>query len=125
MSMTAMNYISNLMASLSIPYAFMEWKEKPPEDRYFVGEPSEVEMITMEEDGRQDSTLILRGFTFGDWQTLLQDADTIRRHLPITAILPDGTGIAVFYSNARFVPTGDARLKSIKINLELKEWKVN
>ena len=30
MTTETMKYINNLMDSLSIPYAFMEWKSKPP-----------------------------------------------------------------------------------------------
>lgn len=124
MSIAALKYVSDLLESLSIPYAFMEWKEKPPEDRYFVGEYIEDTMVTREEDGRQDSTFILRGFTRGDWLLLEQDKETIERNAMKTAILPDGTGIAVFYDGASVVPTGDAELKSIKINLNIQEWKV-
>ena len=113
------------MDGLSIPYDFMEWKGKPPDDRYHVGESNEVTMTTMEEDGHQDSTFILRGFTRRDWKLLMDDAQTIKKNLPRTAILPDGTGIAVFYAGSTPVPTGDAELKSIKINLDIKEWSVN
>lgn len=118
-------YINSLMESLAIPYAFMEWKSKPPDDRYYVGEASELAMTTMEEDGRQDTTLYLRGFTRGEWSALSRDAENIRKSLPHTAILEDGSGIAVFYGGASFVPTGDAEIKSIKINLDIKEWRVN
>lgn len=125
MNEAAMKFISDMMDSLSIPYAFMEWKAKPPEDRYFVGEPLEDVMTTMEEDGRQDTTFILRGFTRGDWSLLMRDADTIRKNINQTAILPDGTGIAVFYEGSRPVPTADNQLRSIKVNLKIKEWRVN
>jgi len=125
MSIDALNFISNLMQSLSIPYAFMEWKTKPPDDRYFVGEPLEVSMTKMEEDGHQDTTFILRGFTRSDWLLLMQDKEKIEKAIPTTAILPNGNGIAVFYDAATVVPTGVADLKSIKINLTIQEWRVN
>lgn len=125
MSEEALKFISDLMASLSIPYNFMEWKCKPPDDRYHVGEPNEVTMTTMEEDGRQDTTFILRSFTRKDWALLWKDVQTIKNNLPITAILPNGYGIAVFYAGSRAVPTADAELKSIKTNLDIKEWSVN
>lgn len=125
MSIAAMNYISDLMASLSIPYAFMEWKEKPPEDYYFVGEYTEVAMTLREENGRQDTTFFLRGFTRKDWMLLEEAKEKIEQNAAKTAILPNGNGIAVFYDAASVVPTGDAELKSIKINLTIQEWKVN
>lgn len=124
MTEAALKFVSDLMDRLSIPYAFMEWKSKPP-DRYHVGEPIGVAMTTMEEDGREDTAFFLRGFTRGEWSLLLNDAEKIKKNLPQTAILPDGTGIAVFYAGSQPVPTGYAQLKSIKINLDIKEWSVN
>ena len=128
MTQAGLRYISEFMDGLSIPYDFMEWKDKPPDDRYHVGEPMEVTMTTLEEDGRQDTNFILRGFSRlpkTAWLTLQQDAETIKKNLPRTAILPDGTGIAVFYAGSAPVYTGDAALKGIKINLDIKEWSVN
>lgn len=124
MTEAGLKYIAGFMDGLSIPYDFMEWKDKPPDDRYFVGETNELTMTRLEEDGQQDSTFILRGFTRKEWGLLLKDAETIRKNLPKTAILPDGTGIAVFYAGSAPVPTGDAELKSIKTNLDIKEWSV-
>jgi hypothetical protein len=124
MTQAGLKYIADFLDGLSITYDFMEWKDRPPDDRYFVGEPNEQTMTTLEEDGQQDSTLILRGFTRKAWNLLMHDADTIKANLPQTAILPDGTGIAVFYAGARPVPTGVDELKSIKINLDIKEWSV-
>lgn len=125
MSEKGLAYIAAFMDELAIPYDFMEWKAKPPDDRYFVGEASEMEMTRLEEDGQQDSTLILRGFTRGSWQTLLRDTEAIRRHLPITAMLEDGTGMAIFYGGTTPVPTADGEIKSVKTNLNIKEWRVN
>ena len=124
MTEAGLKFVSDLMDRLSIPYAFMEWKSKLPDDRYFVGEPLEVAMTTMEEDGREDTTFVLRGFTRQEWALLFRDAETIKNNLPQTAILPDGTGIAVFYAGSQPVPTGVAELKSIKTNLDIKEWSV-
>lgn len=124
MTEAAMKYMSDLMDSLSIPYDFVEWKTKPPDDRYFVGEPLEDIMTTLEEDGQQDITFILRGFTRVGYSLLMKDAQTIKENLPKTAILPDGTGIAVFYEGSRPVQTADNQLKSIKTNLKIKEWSV-
>lgn len=125
MTEAGLNYIREMMDGLSIPYAFMEWKSKPPEDRYHVGEPNDLTMTTMEEDGMEETNFILRGFTRSDWALLMRDAQTIKKNLPKTAILPDGTGIAVFYEGSRPVMTADNQLKSIKTNLKIKEWSVN
>lgn len=125
MSVAMLKYVSDMMDSLNIPYAYMQWNDHPPDNYYFVGEYAESAMVTREEDGRQDTTFILRGFTRGDWLALEQAKELIEKHCTKTAILPDGTGIAVFYESGMVVPTYDAELKSIKINLQIQEWKVN
>ncbi len=124
MSMTALKFVSDLMEMNGIPYAFGEWKEKPP-DRWWVGSYIEPETLTREENGRQDITFILRGYTRGGWMLLEQDKAKIEKHAPQTAVLPDGTGIAVFYAGADVVPSFDSEIVSMKINLEINEWSVN
>lgn len=125
MSIAGLSYVGDLLQSLSIPYRFMEWKSKPPDDYYFVGEYNEVPTLTREENGHSETTFILRGFTRGDWELLEQAREKIERNAAKTAILPDGTGMAVSYDTATVVPTGDSELKSMKINLTIQEWKVN
>lgn len=125
MTEAALAYISNLMDSLSISYAFMEWKEKPPEDYYFVGEVIEVPTMDRHENGHKEYTFILRGFTRKEWLLLERAKAKIEQAAASTTILPDGTGLAVFYSHGEHVPTGDMSLKGIKINLSVQEWRVN
>ena len=126
MSEAVLKFIAELMDSLSIPYDHDEWGDELP-DRYFVGEFIEDTMTTMEEDRKQDTTLILRGFTRLEKMILARDAQTIKKYLMDnpTHTLPDGTVVAVFYEGSRFIHTSDAELKSIKTNLKIKEWSVN
>ncbi len=119
-----MKYVSDMMDGLSLPYAFMRWTEKTIPDVYFVGEYNEIPSTTREENGRQDVTVILRGFTRGEWLLLEEAKEKIEKSCAKTVILSDGTGLAVFYDSAMPVPTGDADLKSIKINLTIQEWRV-
>lgn len=123
MSIAALQYVSDLMESIGIPYAFGEWKEKPP-DRYWVGSCIEAESLTKDEDGKQDMTVILQGYTEAGWLLLLQDKEKIEKHASQTAILPDGTGIAVSYEGGDIVPVGDSSIVSMKVNLQIQEWKV-
>lgn len=124
MSVGALNYISDSMAKLNIPYAFAEWKKSIP-DRYFVGEYQEVESLTKEEDGFQETSFILTGFTRGSWLSLEEDKEKIEKYFPQSIITQDGSCVAVYYENSFVVPTGDKELKKIQINLTIKEWKVN
>lgn len=125
MTIAALAYISDMMQSLSIPYAFPRWDSLPPDDYYFTGEYIESTSQTLEENGFQETTFILRGYTRQAWLLLEQAKAKIEATASKTAILSDGTGIAVSYDSGTIVPTGDAELKSIKINLNIKEWKVN
>lgn len=120
----ALEYVADLMESLSLPYSFMQWNTKPPDDFYFVGEYNETDMTTKEEDGRKETKIILRGFTRKTWMLLEQSKAKIEANATKTAILDDGTGIAVFYDSGTIVPTSDAEVKSIKINLTIQEWRV-
>ncbi len=125
MSISALGYIANLMKTIGIPYEFMRWNSGIPPDGYFVGEYIEVPSMTKEECGFQETTFILRGFTKSAWFVLEQAKEKIEKSIPKTAILEDGSGIAVFYESATVAPTNTADLKSIKINLKIQEWKVN
>lgn len=125
MSIEALAYMNNMMESLGIPYEFMRWNSGQPPDYYFVGEYIEVDSPYRYENGHTESTFILRGFTRGDWLLLEEAKAKIEKSAMKTAILPNGNGIAVFYDYGTPVPTNDAELKSIKINLTIQEWKVN
>ena len=125
MSEAAFAYVAQLMESMEIPYSFGMWNEEPPGGYYFTGDYMEEPSTTKEENGYQATTFILRGFTRKSWLLLEQAKAKIEKSIAKTAILPDGTGIAIFYGSAMPVPTGDAKLKSIKINLNIQEWKVN
>ena len=117
------------MESLGLAYSFMRFdvadgKEVP--DVYLVGEYQETE--PMDESGLQESTFLLTGFTRKEW-LLLEDAkeaisayfNKVGGH---TVIADNGSAVAVFYSNSLVVPTEDAELKRMQINLLVKEWSV-
>ena len=124
MSISALKFISEKLERLKIPYAFEEWTANEVPDPYFVGEYNEVESTEREENGYQETIFILTG-TGRKWLGLEQAKEIIENNITETAILPNGNGIAVFYSNSFPVPTGDAELKRIQINLTIKEWRVN
>lgn len=123
MSESALAFINQLIESLGLDYAFREWEEKMG-DSYWVGDYIEEPPTTYEESGHRKSTFILRGYTRQSWLTLEQGKAKIEKAVMKTAILEDGSGIAIFYDSANPVPTGDMELKSIKINLQIQEWRV-
>ena len=106
------------MSEMNINYAFMEYSSAP-EYPYFTGEYQESPPIS--EDGQQESTFILNGFSRTTWIELEESKQKIENYFNKisgkTAITSNGNGVAVFYSNALVIPTGDAELKRIQINL--------
>lgn len=125
MSEAALEYIKKLMGRIGIPYEFLRWNAEERPDPYFVGEYIENPSPYREENGQTLTTFILRGYTRGTWMGLEQAKAKIRSNVGKKVILDDGSGIAVFYDTASPVPTADADMKSIKINLNIKEWRVN
>ena len=127
MSKQVLKLVSNAMTFLGIEYDFVTYKKDPVIYPYFVGEYQETESVT--EDGLQETTFILTGFTRDSWLTLEEAKEKIENYFNrvsgYTVITDSGSGVAIFYADALIVPTGDAELKSIQINLSVKEWKVN
>ncbi len=118
--------VSDGMTACGLSYALMEWKGKPVYP-YFVGEYQETESMT--EDGKQECTFILSGFTRGSWSDLEMAKSKIEKYFNRisgkTVIADNGSAVAIFYANSLLIPTDDAQLKRIDINLTIKEWKVN
>lgn len=123
MSKAALKFIADELDELNINYEFGGWSTDPVPDPYFVGEYTEPESLTKEEDGYQEISFILTG-TSRQWILLEEAKAIIEKNISKTAILPNGNGIAVFYAGSLIIPTGDAELKRIQINLTIKEWSV-
>ena len=119
----ALGIANEEMNNIDVPYAFARWTS-PVGDRYWVGEYSETPADT--EDGYEESTLILTGTTKNSWAVLMQDRDKIKDHFPniygLRKITDEGA-VVIFYENSFPVPTGDANLKRIQVNLRIKAWK--
>jgi hypothetical protein len=119
----ALGIIKDELKNIGVPYEFMRWTSTV-EDRYWVGEYSEIPTDT--EDGYEEGTLILTGTTKGLWSVLIQDRVEIKDHFPNIYGLRktvDGGVVVIFYENSFPVPTGEADLKRIQINLRIKAWK--
>lgn len=111
------------LKNIDVPYAFMRWTS-PVEDRYWVGEYTETPTDT--EDGYEEGTLILTGTTKGLWSVLMDDRAKIKDHFPMIGGLrvPTDDGVVVIFYDGSFpVPTGEADLKRIQVNLQIKAWK--
>lgn len=130
MSKEVLNIIDNAMKSLGLEYGFCEYGGNSKGKivyPYWVGSYTETEPYT--EDGLQESTVMITGFSRGSWLDLENGKEKIEKHFNRVSgkvgITSSGNAVAIFYAGALIVPTGDAELKSIQINLSIKEWKVN
>ena len=127
MSKNLLKVVSAGMTELGIEYEFGEYTKKRIVYPYFVGEYTEQEPMT--EDGLQETTFLLTGFSRDKWLTLENAREKIENYFNKvygkTVMVDDGSAVAVFYGNSLIVPTGDEELKKIQINLQCKEWMVS
>ena len=120
---SVLGIIKDELNSLAVPYEFMEWTD-PVQYPYWVGEFTEVPTIT--EDGYKESTVILTGTTKGSWMELEETRSKIEKHFPSAYGLRKSTAdgaVAIYYENSFPVPTGEADLKRLQVNLKIKQWK--
>ena len=121
--MDKLNFINEQMTLIAVPYEYGEWASKVTYP-YFVGEITEEPTLT--EDGAEESTLILTGWHRGKFIDLEKIKAKIKKHFhPIYGLRSDtdSGAITVFFDSAFSVPSGEAELKKIQINLKIKEWK--
>ena len=129
MNSETLGMISEAMEAMELNYNFMEYKVKAGEDppqTYFVGEYQELDPD--KESGEEESLFILTGFTREGWIRLENAKEKIKKYFPPSSGKVAAVGMnltaAVFYTNSFMVPTGDAELKKIQINLTVKEWRM-
>ena len=131
MTKAGLEIISDAMDSLGLNYGFMgddlEYDDEGnPIYPYFVGEYQENEPT--DESGLQETSFLLSGFSRGSWFALENAKEEISAYFAKvggkTVIADNGSAVAIFYANSLVVPTEDAELKRIQINLDVKEWSV-
>lgn len=121
--MEKLKFINEQMAKIGIPYEFGEWSSdiKYP---YYVGEITEDPITT--EDGLEESTMLVTAFHRGKRIDLEKDKKKIKEHFdPIYGLRGETEkgAIIVFYDGAFYIPSGEASLLKMQINLKIKEWK--
>lgn len=129
MTTKPLSIVSAAMDSLGIEYGFGVYSGNKAGKivyPYFVGEYTESPI--MDESGLQEATIMLTGFHRGTWEELEAAKAKIENHFNKvcgkTVMADDGSAVAIFYENTLIIPKEDARLKSVQINLSVKEWSV-
>lgn len=121
--MDKLKFINEQMDLISVPYEFGEWSSRVVYP-YGIGEITEDPITT--EDGAEQSTLLLTFFHRGKMIDLLSIKERIKSHFPPVYGLrgqTDSGSIAVFFDGFFPIPSGEAELKKIQINLKIYEWK--
>lgn len=119
----ALTVFKDEMTNIDIPYEFMRWSSEV-NGVYCVGEYTETSITT--EDGYEEGTMILTCTGRGSWLELEKIKEKIKNHFPAVCGLrrTTKTGTVVFYySNSSLIDTGEADLKRIQINIDVKQWK--
>ena len=126
MTKNALKIINNAMHHLGLEYGFVRYNKKPIVYPYWVGEYQESPPTS--ESGNSMSSFLLTGFHRGEWADLETQKERIENYFNKvsgkTVMAEDGSAVAIFYSNSLIVPTMDAELKRIQINLDVHEWSV-
>lgn len=130
MTTKPLQIVSNAMSALDLEYGLGVYSGNADGKivyPYFVGEYTETPI--MDESGLQEATFMLTGFHRGSWLELETAKEKIENYFNKvsgkTVMADDGSAVAIFYENALIIPKEDARLKSVQINLSIKEWSVS
>ena len=126
MTKKALTIINKAMDTLGLEYGFVRYNKQPVVYPYWVGEYQENTPIS--ESGHSTSSFLLTGFHRGSWADLETQKERIENYFNKvsgkTVMAEDGSAVAIFYATSLIVPTMDAELKRIQINLDVHEWSV-
>ena len=127
MTRNALKIIKKAMDSLGLEYGFARYTKRPVVYPYWVGEYQETAPDS--ESGHSTSSFLLTGFHRGAWDDLETQKERIANYFNKvsgkTVMAEDGSAVAIFYSNSLILPTMEADMKRIQINLDVHEWSVN
>lgn len=121
-----LQFMNMQMDSLAIPYEFGE-RTSAVSYPYSVGECTEVPVMV--EDGSEEYSFILTIFHRGQngvYMALEEIKEKLKKHFhPVHGLRAafEGCTIAAFYGGAFYIPTGEADLKKLQVNLTIKIWK--
>lgn len=122
--MDKLKFVNEQMNMIGVPYEFGQWSSAI-QYPYFVGEQSTPEEHPTE-DGAEYCTILVTGFHRGNIIELERIKNKIKNHFnPMFGLRSkiDSGSIAVFFDGSFYIPTGEADLKKIQINLTIREWK--
>lgn len=109
------------IAPLNVNYAFRLWRGDAVYP-YWVADVSATTHAY--EDGSTTGRITLQGWTRGDMQTFLAEAQRIARQFNGYTEAENGFGCAIDYAAMQNVPQADIELKSVIMYFDFKTWEV-
>lgn len=112
-----------LTEGLSLSYEFGQMTKSPPTYPYWVGESSESAPMT--EDGLEEITIILTGYTRNSFLELETQKEALKDRFKhgVSVITDSSAAVVIFYDGSLNVPSDEADLKKCQVNLKIKIWK--
>lgn len=117
--------INDQLEGLGLNYEFGKMTQSPTQYPYWVGDYTEPEGVT--EDGKEEPTVILTGFSRGKFIELETQKATIKEHFRhgVSVITKSGWAVVIFYGGSLNISLEDDDLKRCQVNLSIKFWKGN
>ncbi len=122
---------THLSEHLGLNYEFGQMSDSPPTYPYWVGDYAESEGLT--EDGVENQTIILNGFSRGKFIELEEQKEKIKEYFKfgktdlMTVTFPDGNkskvSINIWFADSINIPDDNMDLKRCQIHLNTKIWK--
>lgn len=114
---------TQLTEELGLNYEFGQMTKSPPTYPYWVGESSESAPMT--EDGLEEPTIILTGYSRNSFLELETQKEALKNRFKygVSVITESGAAVVIFYDGALNVPSDEADLKKYQVNLKIKLWK--
>lgn len=126
MTRNALKIINDAMKTLGLEYGLIRYNKQPVVYPFWVG--SYTENAPVDESGHSTTSFSLTGNHRGDWADLEAQKELIQNYFNKvsgrTVMAEDGSAVAVFYSHNLIIPSMDAEMKRIQINLDVHEWSV-
>jgi hypothetical protein len=126
MTRNALKIIKKAMETLGLEYGFLRYNKKPIVYPFWVGSYQENQIVS--ESGHSTSLFSLTGNHRGEWDDLEAQKERIENYFNKvsgkTVMAEDGSAVAIFYANTLIIPSVDAEVKRIQINLDIHEWSV-
>lgn len=118
-----LNVISQQMESLHLNYEFGRMTKSPPTYPYWVGDYTQEEPMT--EDGLEQATILLMGFSRGNHLALETEKAAINDRFKhgVTVMTDTGAAVVIFSAGNFNVPLETNDLKKCQVNLSIKIWK--